>query len=147
MTEIQKANNGCALSSKAQEDHREWIGGRILTLLGHYWREDDPVELTGAIARDWAEILQGLPADVIQGAVMRYLRDEPRRKPTPGAIYAIALDMVPRPKIVPRSPSLGKSAPPKERVSADRAAEIMAEAGYRSYVPKKFPITGDGNAD
>ena len=117
-----------------------------MTLLGHYWREDDPVELTGAIARDWAEILQGLPADVIQGAVMRYLRDEPRRKPTPGAIYAIALDMVPRPVIVRRQ-EVQTYTPPKERVSADRAAEIMAEAGYRSYAPKKFPSTGDGNAD
>jgi hypothetical protein len=57
--------------------------------------------LTEAIARDWADILEGLPQDAISKACTSYLRSEPRRKPTPGAIYALARDFVPRPVILP----------------------------------------------
>lgn len=103
--------------------------GRIATLLSHYWREDDPSELTAAIARDWADILEGIPQDALSKACVAYLRTEPRRKPTPGAIYALARDFIPRPTIVPQPDA------PRQKVTADRAAEILAEAGFR---PKTF---------
>lgn len=94
--------------------HREWIGGRALTLLSHYWREDDPVEMTAAIGRDWADVLEGLPQDVIQRACIQYQREEPRRKPTPGAIYQIATKMM-RGSIAlepkPATDIVGKSVP------------------------------------
>lgn len=80
--------------------HREWIGGRAITLLSHYWRDDDPVELTAAIGQDWADVLEGLPRDVIQMACIKYQRQESRRKPTPGAIYQIASELMPRPSLV-----------------------------------------------
>ena len=80
--------------------HREWIGGRAITLLSHYWRDDDPVELTAAIGQDWADVLEGLPQEVIQRACIAYQRQEPRRKPTPGAIYVLAMDFMPRPVVV-----------------------------------------------
>lgn len=86
--------------------------------------------MTEAIARDWADILEGLPQDAISKACTAYLRAEPRRKPTPGAIYAMARDFIPRPVIVARTPE-----PRQERMSAERAAEIMAEVGFR---PKTF---------
>jgi len=92
--------------------------------------------LTEAIARDWADILEGLPQDAISKACTSYLRSEPRRKPTPGAIYALARDFVPRPVIVARSTEPDM---PRERMSAERAAEIMAEVGFR---PKRM---GDAN--
>lgn len=119
-----------------RQSRREWVLGRIATLLSHYWRDDDPSELTEAIARDWADILEGLPQDAISKACTSYLRSEPRRKPTPGAIYALARDFVPRPVIVARSPEPDI---PRERMSAERAAEIMAEVGFR---PKRM---GDAN--
>lgn len=119
-----------------RQSRREWVLGRIATLLSHYWRDDDPSELTEAIARDWADILEGLPQDAISKACTSYLRSEPRRKPTPGAIYALARDFVPRPVIVARSPEPDM---PRERMSAERAAEIMAEVGFR---PKRM---GDAN--
>ena len=106
-----------------RQSRREWVLGRIATLLSHYWRDDDPSELTEAIARDWADILEGLPQDAISKACTSYLRSEPRRKPTPGAIYALARDFVPRPVIVARSTEPDM---PRERMSAERAAEIMA---------------------
>lgn len=106
--------------------------GRIATLLSHYWREDDPSELNEAMGRDWADILEGMPQDAIAKACMAYLRSEPRRKPSPGAIYALAREYLPRPVVVPRPIA---PEPERKKMTAERAAEIMAEAGYR---PKKF---------
>ena len=83
-------------SSQALAAHREWIGGRVLTLLSQYWRDDDPTELTAAIAGDWAEILKGLSQKSINSACVQYLRDEPRKKPTPGEIYKRAVKLEPR---------------------------------------------------
>lgn len=80
---------------------REWIGGRVATLLNHYFRPDDPDMMSAAIGKDWADVLEGLPQDAIQRACVRYLRDEPRRKPTPGDIYRLAKLEMPRPEIVP----------------------------------------------
>ena len=133
-----EAKRECALSLPEREAHREWIGGRALTLLNHYWREDDPAEMTAAIARDWADVLEGLPRDAIHKAAIQYQRDEPRRKPTPGAIYALARAAMPRPQVVASAPPVEIEAPP--RVTADRAAQIMAEVGFR---PKKFGGSAD----
>ncbi len=88
-------------SLRERGEHRDWIGGRALTLLSHYWRDDDPVELTAAIGQDWADVLEGIPREYIQRACLRYQREEPRRKPTPGAIYQMARDAMPKPLPLP----------------------------------------------
>lgn len=82
--------------SAARADHREWIGGRAFTLLSHYWRDDDPAELTAAIGADWADVLEDLDQEDIQRACLQYQREEPRKKPTAGAIRALALSMRPQ---------------------------------------------------
>ena len=118
---------------EARADHRTWIGGRALTLLNHYWRDDDPAEMSGALGKDWSDVLEGLPQDPIQKACIKYQRDEPRRKPTPGAIYQIAREMIPRPSVVPSEPM---PEPAKEpRCDAAVAQAICEAAGF---TPKKF---------
>lgn len=118
--------------SVERRDHREWIGGRIITLLSHYWREDDPVELNAALGKDWADVLEGMPEDAIQKACIQYQREEPRRKPTPGAIYAMAREHMPRPVVVHSEPI---PEPVKERCDPKVAQAIIEAAGY---APKKF---------
>ena len=141
MNDLQRAPNGSALSSQRTE-HRTWIKGRALTLLSHYWREDDDPALLAAIGKDWADVLEGIPQEYVQRACVQYQRDEPRRKPTPGAIYQIARALMPRPEIVMRQPSVMIEAPPltqAQREEADRklaerkarADEIMRQAGFR----------------
>lgn len=125
-------NNVSMPSSVERGEHREWIGGRCHTLLSHYWREDDPVELSAAIGKDWGDVLEGLPQEAIQKACIQYQRDEPRRKPTPGAIYALARAAMPRPKVVASQPL---SEPEKERCAPDVAQEICEQAGF---TPKRF---------
>lgn len=99
-----------------------------MTLLGHYFRPDDPVALTAAIGKDWADVLEGLPQDAIQKACIRYQREEPRRKPTPGAIYAMAREAMPRPQVVRSEPEPERPEPtPEERA---RVAEYVRKAGF-----------------
>lgn len=134
-SQIQEANDSFGPSLLERQSRREWILGRIATLLGHYWREDDPSELNEAMGRDWADILEGMPQEAISKACMAYLRNEPRRKPSPGAIYALAREMMPRPAVVEQ-----KNDSKRERMTAERAAEIMAEVGFR---PQRFGGTDE----
>lgn len=106
--------------------HREWIAGRAITILSHYWRDDDPVELTAALGADWADVLEGIPQQFIQKACIQYQREEPRRKPTPGAIYDIAKRLMPRPQVVPQ-PEPERDPP----ITGERASEVLKEAGFR----------------
>jgi hypothetical protein len=98
MNELQKAQSGSTHLSTERIEHRTWIKGRATTLLSHYWREDDDPALLAAIGKDWADVLEGIPQEYIQRACVQYQREEPRRKPTPGAIYALARDIMPKPR-------------------------------------------------
>jgi len=115
-----------------------------MTLLSHYWRDDDPVELTAAIGRDWADVLEGLPQEYIQRAAIRFQQQNGKRKPTPSAIYEIARDLMPAPFAVVNAwvqkpePYIALSVPVEERRRS--AAEIMEKAGFR---PKTFGGVAD----
>jgi hypothetical protein len=133
-TDLTKAKTASTPSFQEREAHREWIGGRAITLLSHYWRDDDPVELTAAIGRDWADVLEGIPQELIQKACIAYQRKEPRKKPTPGAIYQMARELTPRPKQA-RVDLIPDSRPFRERVSKEAAQQIVAAAGF---APKRI---------
>lgn len=92
-----------------------------MTLLSHYWRDDDPTALTQALARDWADALESLPRSAIDMACKDYLRTQ-TRKPTPAAIAITASALV-RHSLPPREPEPGR----EPRVTPERAAEIMRE--------------------
>lgn len=125
--ELTERQNASPPSLPEREKHREWVGGRALTLLSHYWRDDDPVELTGAIGRDWADVLEGLPQDVIQRACISYQRSEPRKKPTPGAIYQLAQALMPRPQIVPTTRPATREEDEAIRAEIAKSREINPE--------------------
>lgn len=117
-------------SSQVRRAHREWIAGRSFTLLSHYWREDDSEALTAAMGKDWADVLEGLPQDAIQKACIQYQRDEPRRKPTPGAIYALAREAMPRPSLVRQPAPAEPERPEPTAEERARVAEYVKQAGF-----------------
>lgn len=78
-----------------------------------------------------------MPQRAIQNACIQYLRDEPRRKPTPGAILELTRAAAPPPRMVVAN---FPPHPKPERISAERAAEIMNEVGFR---PKNFGVSTD----
>lgn len=130
MGELVSEPNNSAHLSPERIDHRTWIKGRVATLLGHYWREDDDPALLAAMGKDWADVLEGLPQEYIQRACVAYLREE-TRKPKPCDIYERARQMMPKPKPVQRTePQLAEP-----RVTAEQATAILEQAGF---LPKRF---------
>ena len=91
------------------------------------------MELTAAIGKDWADVLEGLPQEALEAACRKYLRNEPRRKPTPGAIYELAREAIPRPRVVPDTrPSTPEEdaayleSVSRDKINPDRKAEAEA---------------------
>lgn len=68
---------------------KEWIAGRVSTLLDHYFTAPFPDPAMEAVAQDWIKILGDLPPWAIEAACVWWLsQDNPNahRKPLPGDI-------------------------------------------------------------
>ena len=72
--------------SSSDSAHAAWISGRIETLLSHYFQPDNPAEVMEAALDDWVDALSPFSRIAIEQACAKYLRDQPRRRPTPGDI-------------------------------------------------------------
>lgn len=70
--------------------HAAWIAGRIETLLSHYYQPDNPAEVRDGAIDDWVELLAPLSRQSIEHACSAWLKDQPRRRPSPGDIRAKA---------------------------------------------------------
>lgn len=107
---------------------REWLTGRVMTLLSHYYLPDTDPAVIRMAAVDWLDILGPYPQAAIAEACREYLRDEPKARPTPGAIRALAVKALDRDKLL--APALP---PPPEaervRCSPEAAARILDEHG------------------
>ena len=126
------------LSSKERGDHREWIGGMALTTLSHYYRDNDAPPLAAEIGRQWADVLEQVPRPFLQKASIIYLQQNPRKKPTPGAIYEIAKSLMVKPSAPPlRDPDPHPPKETPEEIERRRqfAKSVLKEAGFR---PKRF---------
>lgn len=69
----------------------EWIRGRILTLLHHYFTVDMDPAVARKVADDWVAILGRLPQQAIDAACHWYLEKNTRAKPVPGDIKELAV--------------------------------------------------------
>lgn len=90
MDRQQIAQSGPQNGGRQGMAHAAWISGRIETLLSHYYQPDSPSEVRDGAIDDWVEILSHLPKAAIEMACAAWLRDQPRRRPTPGDIRAKA---------------------------------------------------------
>lgn len=73
---------------KSQIAQGEWIAGRVATLLSHYFQPDNPQPVQDEALVDWVKQLTGYSEGQIEGACQLYLRNQPRRRPTPGDVLA-----------------------------------------------------------
>lgn len=69
--------------------HEEWIAGRVEVLLSHYPKADLSPEVRAAAMGDWIDALHSFSQPAIEHACSLYLRNQPRRRPTPGDIATI----------------------------------------------------------
>ena len=124
---------------------KKWITGRIAALLLQYFQGETSERMMRVIADDWCHEMQEFPAWAIAKSVRWYIsriNPDRRRKPLPGDISDIAqreLGPIFAAKSAIRRFDQGVvlriEEAPAERMSKERAEEIMAEAGV---TVKKF---------
>lgn len=130
------ASIGCSteLSPEQRRERLLWIAGRVKTLLASFWdpREDEALE--EAVLDDWIAVLEGVPERHVQDACIAYLADPPRtksgapRRPVPGDILMLAKRFEARNR--PRPKEDRAAEPVRERVSPERATEMLVDAGF-----------------
>ena len=118
----------------------DWLAGAVLTLLNHYWREEDDPAVLEAMLRDRIAVLRGLPQSALEHARITYMRDQPRRRPTPGDLYARAVAALPKAPCQPEHLALPAPDPDRQPVDPDAAAAILARAGF---TPDRFASARD----
>lgn len=113
----------------------------MFTLLQHYWRPDDPMEVTAALAQDWVDALEAFPREAIDHARRSYIQSQPSRRPTPADIRNRAASYMaanrPTPAALPPPPE-----PKREVVSEETRLRILEQAGFTSQrfdLVKRFP--------
>ena len=119
-------------------EHRRAIAGVVQVILNGYWRPDDSDEMRAAILRDWCDTLENWKPESILAA-LRQCRDEnPDKRPNPGHIVRALKDAWGKRHADQVRAALAPPVEqPKQRVGAQRAAEIMAELGIRNPLAAK----------
>ena len=97
------------------------------------WDRDRGSMAHDRLIADWMDALQDYPLNEVRAACRAWVQDNPRRMPNEGDIRGKILAA--RSKHVAALPMPDERQAPRDRLSAERAAEIMAEAGFK---PKTF---------
>lgn len=95
------------------------------------WDRDRGSMAHDRLIADWMDALQDYPLNEVQAACRAWVQENPRRMPNEGDIRGKILSA--RLKRVVALPKPEEA--PRDRVSAERAAQIIAEAGFK---PKTF---------
>jgi hypothetical protein len=134
------------VSALSEPVHSTWCMARVAALLNPYYEKDTPQMVREMEAEDWLEALSPFPQWAIERAVRWWKSAENadrRKKPLEGDIAARCkvemrgIGAIPSilSRMASRSHYEFQHPPAPERLTADRAAQIMAEVGFR---PKKF---------
>lgn len=100
------------------------------------WARDRGTPVQDRLILDWMDALQDYPVGEVRAACKACVMYKPSQMPNEG--HVVAQIMKARALHVlknPVRPDVVKSTAPRVLASADRAAEIMIEVGFR---PKKF---------
>jgi len=128
-----------------------WIMARVASLLESYYQRDTPQAIKEMEATDWLIELDKFPQWAIDRAVRWWKGPDNttrHRKPLEGDIAAKCREYVGAVEAVPDLADRIRrgvnfiAPPPRVKVSPERAAQIIAEAGFRV---KRFPQIGDGD--
>ena len=115
-----------------------WISARVAALLSPYYEKDIPQAVRKMEAEDWEQALSGFPQWAIERAVRWWKSDantDRRKRPLEGDIVArcrVEMDGVASASKVLEMKQRGieHKPEPRERLTADRAAEIMRDVGF-----------------
>jgi hypothetical protein len=121
---------GQSLTPPERSTHRAWIGVRVEALLDGYWHNRPSEVVKQEILRDWMDLLDGFTRDEVTDACRAWLRDKPRLKPTPGDIAQLVTEARGRALARWRASRPPEPEPERQPISKERAAELMAQAGF-----------------
>ena len=99
-----------------------------------YWRSTPPEQVKAAILADWCDTLEDWTHEQVTWALRKWRNENPNKRPNAGHILALMKEARGK-KIAAQLPKQEQD-DARERVSADRAAEIMAQAGFNV---RRFP--------
>lgn len=126
---------GCDVKSMSQrecDDHRASICLEVEIVLKGYWQEKRSFEMEAAVKAWWMDELENWTPDQVRWAMRNWCRDNPNRKPNPGHIIQLLKQAWGKRHAKQiRAALTPPEEPPKERISPERHAEIMAEVGAR----------------
>jgi len=141
--QLPKAENGLtlplsrSLGSQDLAQHRAMVAVELEVLAKKMdrfgWERDRNSPAHDRIIIDWMDALQDYPMDEIRAACRAAVMADPKSMPNEGHI--IAQIMKARAVFVASHRLLAKPEPEIQRVSKERAAEILADAGFK---PKTF---------
>ena len=100
-------------------------------VLSAYFQPNESEDIRAAQLSWWCDALQDWTVEQVTWALRKWNMDNPDRRPTPGHIVAVC--KAARGAKYARELAEAKKPPepPKKRPSAERANEILAEAGFR----------------
>lgn len=123
-----------------------WCLARVAALLSPYYEKETPQAVREMEAEDWREALSEFPRWAIERAVRWWKSaDNPdrRKRPLEGDIAArcrIEMNGVPSAmkmlELRRTGPDYSKKEEPRERISKEKAAELLRQAGF---APKQMP--------
>lgn len=127
-----------SLTPQGLADHRQQIAFEVKAVLSAYFQPHEADEVRAAQLAWWCDELQEWTLEQVVWALRRWNRDNPRVRPTPGDIVAVCKKERGR-KMAARLPKPEENVGPVQRVTRERAAEILAEVGFK---PKR--MEGEG---
>lgn len=119
-----------SLSQQERVDHRAKIAFEVEVILHGYWQSTPPDQVKAGIMADWCDALEDWTQEQIVWALRRWRNENPNKKPNAGHILAVMKEARGR-KVAAQLPKQ-QPKPDRERISADRASEIMQEIGFNA---------------
>lgn len=103
-----------------------------------YFESDRSAEMSAAVKAYWADELEDWTPDQVRWAMRKWARENPGKRPGPGHILALLKESWGRKHVEQVKAALAPPvAPPKERVTPEAAAAIMAGFGMRDPLATK----------
>ena len=120
--------HGKSLSPQELADHRKAIAFEVKVILSAYFQPHEAEEIRAAQLAWWCDELQDWEVRQVVWALREWNRANPRARPTPGDIVAICTEARGR-KYAAALPK-PEPEPAREKITAERAAEILASVGF-----------------
>ena len=125
-----------SLSQQELAEHRRSIAFEVKVILSAYFQPHEDADVKAAQLAWWCDELQDWTREQVVYALRKWNREKPRLRPTAGDIVSMLKKL--RGEKEAKKMIADRAAPqehPKERISKERADEILSQAGF---AVKKF---------